>query len=1290
MANPILDVQNLTKSFGERVLFRNINFSIAEGQHVGLIAQNGTGKSTLLSMLMGVEGLDSGAIIYRNDVKTGFLVQTPDFNPTKSVLETCLEAQKNPELTRQDENVYTQDSNTDEWTAKQILTQLKIQDLNQPMGQLSGGQQKRVALAAVLMTNPDFIILDEPTNHLDLEMIEWLESYLSRGNKTILMVTHDRFFLDRICSVILELDDETIYSYNGNYSYYLEKRQERIDVMRATIQNANNLYRRELDWMRRQPQARGHKARYREEAFYELEAVAKRRIEERQIRLKSSTVYIGSKIFECQYISKAWERQDGSQLTILKDFYYNFARFEKMGIVGNNGAGKSTFIKMLLGLEQPDSGKFDIGETVKFGYFSQEGMQFREDQKVIDVIREIADYIDLGSGRHMTASQFLQHFLFTPEQQHNYVYKLSGGEKRKLYLCTVLMKNPNFLVLDEPTNDLDIKTLQVLEEYLQDFPGCVIVVSHDRYFTDKVVDHILVFHGDGKVQDFPGNYSQYREWQKLQPKAANDTVKEEKKPSSGRRDGGENKRRMTFKEKREFEQLDKEIELLTKEKEDIESSLSSGNISVDKITEMSKRLPILNDELDTKEMRWLELSELLGSLIMAVFLLTSCAFESNIKKAEKFLALGEYYDAADQFKKAYSKTSTKERTKRGQLAQKMGMCYERINASQKSVAAYKNAVRYGVATLDDRLIMARQMLKTGDYKGALTEFKVLSDSMPNNILVINGLRSAEMAPKWKKEGSHYTIKRQEVFNSRRADYSPCLGGDQYDRLYFSSTRNEADGDELSGITGTKNADIFLSELDDKGKWSKPEPVTGGLNSNQDEGACALTPDGHDMYLTQCVMDGDYPRYAKVMKSTRADAAWGKPTEVAISKDTLSSFAHPAVSPDGNWLYFVSDMPGGQGGMDIWRIRIGSSELGGVENLGPLINTPGNEMFPTFRPNGDLYFSSDGHPGMGGLDIYIATQGKDHRWQIEHPGFPLNSQGDDFGMTFEGQKNQGYFCSNRGDVGRGYDHIYSFFNPEIVQTVKGWVYEQDGYELPKALVYMVGDDGTNLRVSVKGDGSFEQKINPDVKYIFLATCDGFLNHREELSVGEVEKSEEYTLQFPLANIGVPTLINNIFYDFDKATLKPESTAALDKLIETLNENPNITIELSAHCDYRGSDAYNLSLSQRRAEAVCQYLIEHGIPSDRLTPKGYGKSQPKKIRKKLTETYPWLKENDQLSQQFIEKLSKEQQEICNQLNRRTEFIVLRTTYGMFDENGNLKELPKKVKKEQNTSDDGFFIE
>lgn len=591
MANPILDVQNLTKSFGERMLFKDISFSIAEGQHVGLIAQNGKGKSTLLSILTNEDSADSGSVIYRNDVKIGILCQTPAIQPEQTVMEFC-----NEKSTTQEQHQ----------NAKQILTQLRITDLSQPMGQLSGGQQKRVALASVLMNDPDFLILDEPTNHLDLEMIEWLEKFLSRSNKTILMVTHDRFFLDRICSVILELDNHTIYTYKGNYSYYLEKRQERIDNERAVIQTANNLYKKELDWMRRQPQARGHKAKYREDAFYELEAVAKRRIEDRQIRLKASTVYIGSKIFECQYVSKAWSRNDGEKNVILDEFYYNFARFEKMGIVGNNGTGKSTFLKMLLGEIKPDSGRFDIGETVRFGYFSQDGLKFSNDQKVIDVVRAIADYITLGNGKHLTASQLLQHFLFTPEQQHNYVYKLSGGEKRKLHLCTILMQNPNFLVLDEPTNDLDIATLQVLEEYLQDFAGCVIVVSHDRYFTDKVVDHLLVFHGDGKIQDFPGNYSQYRQYLLLQPKE-----QAEAKPKQSKSYRNDTRRKMSFKEKREFETLEAEIDVLTKEKEQIETALSSGQLNSVDIIEMSKRLPLLNEELDEKEMRWLELSDLL-------------------------------------------------------------------------------------------------------------------------------------------------------------------------------------------------------------------------------------------------------------------------------------------------------------------------------------------------------------------------------------------------------------------------------------------------------------------------------------------------------------------------------------------------------------------------------------------------------------------------------------------------------------------------------------------------------
>ena len=605
---PYLDVQNLTKRFGAEVLFDNISFSIAEGQKVGLVARNGTGKSTLMSVLMDKEGHESGDIIYRRDLKVGYLEQSPKFDPEESVLEACFNHEDDPEKVLK---------------AKQILTQLHITNMDQPMGQLSGGQQKRVALANVLIDEPDFLMLDEPTNHLDLEMIEWLEGYLNRGNKTIFMVTHDRFFLDKVCNTILELDDKTIYTYRGNYAYYLEKRQERMDNLRAEIQHSKNLYRRELDWMRRQPQARGHKAKYREDAFYELEKVAKQRIEDRQVRLKASTVYIGSKIFECQYVSKAFDDR-GKKKVILDNFYYNFARFEKMGIVGNNGTGKSTFIKMLLGEVQPDSGKFDIGETVRFGYFSQEGLKFREDQKVIDVITEIADYIDLGNGKHMTASQFLQFFLFTPEEQHNYVYKLSGGEKRKLYLCTVLMRNPNFLVLDEPTNDLDIQTLQVLEEYLQDFAGCVIVVSHDRYFMDKVVDHLLVFKGEGEIQDFPGNYTQYRDWSRLQEKdeaekaaaAAKTTASNSANTNDGagtaKRDANfENKRKMSYKEKREYEQLTQEIDKLTEEQKKLEEALCSGTLSVEELTEKSKHLPEIKDELDEKEMRWLELAEML-------------------------------------------------------------------------------------------------------------------------------------------------------------------------------------------------------------------------------------------------------------------------------------------------------------------------------------------------------------------------------------------------------------------------------------------------------------------------------------------------------------------------------------------------------------------------------------------------------------------------------------------------------------------------------------------------------
>ena len=669
-------------------------------------------------------------------------------------------------------------------------------------------------------------------------------------------------------------------------------------------------------------------------------------------------------------------------------------------------------------------------------------------------------------------------------------------------------------------------------------------------------------------------------------------------------------------------------------------------------------------------------TKVLPLLVLSLLLLAGCGAEKNMKKAEKFMAIGEYYDAASQYKQAYSKTPPKERDRRGLIAGKMAVCYRKINSTPKAVAAYRNMVRYNKATVDDRLELGRQLLKNGDYKQAAEQFRVVLDSMPDNVLARNGLLSAQQAPAWKKQGSRYTVKRMDVFNSRRAEYSPMLSGDQFDQLYFTSTRNDATGDELSGITGTKNGDIFVSQKDDKGKWSKPEVVNGGLNTEADEGASCLSPDQREMYLTQCVTDPSYPRYAQIVKSNRSNAAWGKASSVELTKDTLSCFAHPAVSPDGQWLYFVSDMPGGKGGLDIWRVRITSAGYGGVENLGEPINTPGNEMFPTFRPNGDLYFSSDGHPGMGGLDIFIAHPGKTGRYVLEHPGYPLNSQGDDFGMTFEGVKNRGFFSSNRND-GRGWDHIYSFVNPEIVQSVKGWVYEQEGYELPAAQVYMIGSDGTNLKLGVKSDGSFEKELTPGVEYMFLATCKGFLNHKEELKVVPMNDSHEYVLQFPLASITAPVLIDNIFYDFNKATLRPESQTALDELVKLLNENPNVTIELSSHCDYKGSSAYNKLLAQRRAESVVNYLVDKGIARDRLSPVGYGKEKPKTIRKKLTEKLTWLKEGDVLTEEFIKKLDPEKQEICNQLNRRTEFIVLRTTYGLLDENGQLKPKAKTAK-------------
>ena len=675
------------------------------------------------------------------------------------------------------------------------------------------------------------------------------------------------------------------------------------------------------------------------------------------------------------------------------------------------------------------------------------------------------------------------------------------------------------------------------------------------------------------------------------------------------------------------------------------------------------------------------------AFLAVALMLHSCAADNAMRKGEKFLAIGEYHDAAEQFKKAYTKTPTKERQLRGQRALKMAHCYRHISSTQKAISAYRNALRYNVATLDDRLDYARLLLKNGEYKRALTEFELLNDSMPNNVLVRNGLLSAKMAPKWKEQGSDYTVKKMTEFNSRRADFCPVLAGDQWDRLYFSSTRNDALGDELSGITGAKPGDIFFSDKDDKGKWSKPQTIESGLNTEYDEGACCLSPDGSTMYLTQCLSDASYPRFAQIVTAQRSDASWGKTTPLLITNDTLSAYAHPAVSPDGEWLYFVSDMPGGKGGLDIWRMRLTANGPVGVENLGEPINTPGDEMFPTFRPNGDFYFSSDGHPGFGGLDIFIATVGEDGKYHLSHPGYPLNSQGDDFGMTFQGQLNQGFFSSNRGD-GRGWDHVYSFYNPEIVQTIRGWIYEQDGYELTAGEARIVGTDGTNLRLGVRGDGSFEYVVKPGVDYIILAMCDGFLNHKEEIHVDSVKESKVYDLQFPLASISAPVLIDNIFYAFDKATLLPESKNALDSLILMLNENPNITIELSAHTDYRGAEAYNKKLSQKRAESVVKYLINHGIAADRLTAVGYGEEKPKTIRRKVAERYPWLKENDVLTEEFILKLKPEQQETANALNRRTEFKVLRTTYNMFDKDGNLKNPPKKpVDKEVETDDDTF---
>lgn len=654
-------------------------------------------------------------------------------------------------------------------------------------------------------------------------------------------------------------------------------------------------------------------------------------------------------------------------------------------------------------------------------------------------------------------------------------------------------------------------------------------------------------------------------------------------------------------------------------------------------------------------------------LLMLCMLLMACGADRALKQGDQLYATGDYFDAAAQYRKAYSQTSPKERTQRGQIALRQAECYRRINYTARAITAYRNALRYKQGDSATRMALGQQLLKVGRYKEAAKVMTEMLDSCPQNSMAQKLLASARKAPQWKKEGSRYKVKRKDVFNSRRSDYSPVLAGAEHDRLYLTSTRNEATGDDISGITGTKNADIFMAQKDEQGRWQRPQVIDTELNSNADEGACCLSPDGRTMYLTSCLSDERYPRFATIVTSRRSDATWNKPQPLPITRDTLSLYAHPAVSPDGQWLYFVSDMPGGMGGKDLWRVRLTEAGMGGVENLGAPVNTPGDEMFPTFRPNGDLYFSSDGHEGMGGLDIYIAHPTASG-WTIEHPGYPLNSMGDDFGMTFEGNKNRGFFSSNRGDA-HGWDHIYSFENPEIIQTVKGWVYEREGYELPQAVVYMVGNDGTNLRLSVMNNGSFTQTVRPGVDYVLMASCPGYLNHQTELHVVETEESQEHVLQFPLASITAPVLIDNIHYDFDRATLRPESMAALDSLVTLLNTNPHVAIELSAHCDYKGKGDYNKRLSQRRAEAVVRYLTAHGISADRLTAVGYGKEQPKTIKHRLAVRYPFLQENTVLTEDFIKTLTPEQQEICNQLNRRTEFRVTNTTYGMFDANGQL---------------------
>lgn len=653
----------------------------------------------------------------------------------------------------------------------------------------------------------------------------------------------------------------------------------------------------------------------------------------------------------------------------------------------------------------------------------------------------------------------------------------------------------------------------------------------------------------------------------------------------------------------------------------------------------------------------------LTPMLILLPMLAGCGAEKNMKKAEQYYALGEYFDAAAEYKKAYMRTPVKERSKRAERAFKAAECYRRINYTAKAIGSYQNAVRYRYADSTAVLRLAEMQHKNGEYKKAEENYRRYLTFMPTDERALNGVDGCRLAPIWRKHLTNYTVKKQPLFNSRRTDFSPVLYGDEFDQLYLTSTRPQATGDEISGITGTKSGDIFLSKKDDKGKWSQPERIESEVNSEFDEGACAFSPDEKTMYFTRCTFDPDYPRYAQIYTSSRSDASWSKPQLLELTKDTLSSMAHPAVSPDGEWLYFVSDMPGGLGGLDLWRIRLTNHGMGGVENLGSPINTTGDEMFPTFRPNGDLYFSSNGHPGMGGLDLFCARCDSTGNWTIENLKAPMNSPGDDFGMTFEGLHNRGYFSTNRGDA-RGWDHIMSFECPEVLQTVKGWVYEKDGYELPDALVYMVGNDGTNLKLNVRGDGSFTQEIQPNVDYVFLGTCKGYLNHKEELRIDTSSVSREHVLQFPLASITAPVLVNNVFYAFDSAELTPESTQALDELAELLTENPNVTIELSAHCDYRGNDAYNIRLSQRRAESVVNYLIAHGIQEDRLTPMGYGESRPKVVKKKLTETHTFLHEGDTLTEAFILLLPEEQQEICNALNRRTEFKVLRTTYGLFD--------------------------